>query len=145
MGPRRRIGRPPGIDSEHTRSRILAAGRRCFAAHGYGATTNKMIADRADLTPAAIYFHFGGKQQVFVAALRETQEHVFARMVEAVDAEATFVGKVHAMLETSLAVMRDDPDIAGFISVAPIEVQRHPELADAGLDRRWRDLYDAVT
>ena len=63
----KRIGRPPGTDSQETRARILRTARACFAAYGYAATTNKMIAERSDLTPAAIYFHFGNKRGTFEA------------------------------------------------------------------------------
>jgi AcrR family transcriptional regulator len=54
-------GRPAGVDGAETRERILRAARSCFAAYGYAATTNRMIAERTGVTTAAIHHHFGRK------------------------------------------------------------------------------------
>jgi AcrR family transcriptional regulator len=141
---KKRIGRPAGVDSEDTRARILTAARASFAAKGYSATTTKLVADGAGLTPAAVYFHFGAKDALFLSAYDQTGDDVFRRYRAAIDDEDTFTGKLNGLLDTSLQVMRDDPDLAGFIAVAIAESARHPELASVHNDRRWRDLFDEI-
>jgi TetR/AcrR family acrAB operon transcriptional repressor len=59
---------------EETRSRILAAARRVFAAKGYtGASLDKVAAD-AGLTKGAIYWYFASKSEVLLALVEERRE-----------------------------------------------------------------------
>jgi AcrR family transcriptional regulator len=55
----------PGTSSED----ILTAARGLFARHGYQGTTVRAIASEAGVTPAMIHHFFGGKRQVFLAAV----------------------------------------------------------------------------
>ncbi|MGH8869103.1 MAG: TetR family transcriptional regulator [Actinomycetes bacterium] len=66
-GDRRGPGRRPG--HEDTRGTILEAARRSFAEHGYDGSTVRGIARDADVDPALVHHYFGGKEQVFVAAM----------------------------------------------------------------------------
>jgi AcrR family transcriptional regulator len=43
------------------RTKILDAARALFAEHGYETVTMRMIADRIEYTPTAIYYHFTDK------------------------------------------------------------------------------------
>jgi AcrR family transcriptional regulator len=142
--PKKRIGRPAGVDSEATRARILLAAQASFAANGYSGTTTKLVADAADLTPAAVYFHFGGKDALFIAAYKATGDEVFRQYRAAIVDEHTLSGKLNGVLTVSLELMRDDPDLAGFIAVATAEAERHAELAAVHSDRRWRDLFNEI-
>jgi AcrR family transcriptional regulator len=49
-------------DAPRTRRRMLEAARELFVLNGYGATTLKEIADRADVAVQTIYFTFGNKR-----------------------------------------------------------------------------------
>src|SRR6185295_14928897 len=66
-------GRPKGATRDVTRARILEAARACFAQRGYGATTNREIADKAALTPAALYQYFDSKLALFMATVRDAE------------------------------------------------------------------------
>jgi AcrR family transcriptional regulator len=66
--PRRGPGRRPG--GADTRGEILAAARGSFAARGYDGTTIRGIAREAGVDPALVHHYFGGKEQVFVAAMQ---------------------------------------------------------------------------
>jgi AcrR family transcriptional regulator len=48
---------------------VLEAARRSFAERGYEGTTVRGIARLADVDPALVHHYFGGKEQVFVAAM----------------------------------------------------------------------------
>jgi AcrR family transcriptional regulator len=65
--PRRGPGRRPG--AVDTRGDILAAARTEFAASGYDGATIRGIARAAGVDPALVHHYFGGKEQVFVAAM----------------------------------------------------------------------------
>ncbi|MDJ0767926.1 MAG: TetR family transcriptional regulator [Ilumatobacter sp.] len=61
------LGRRPG-DPDETRRTILAAARRVFAAEGFDRATIRRIAAEADVDPALVNHHFGGKRSLFAAA-----------------------------------------------------------------------------
>jgi len=61
-----RTGRRPG-DATRTRAEILEAARGAFAFHGYEGATMRRIADDAGVDSALISYHFGTKEQLFVA------------------------------------------------------------------------------
>jgi AcrR family transcriptional regulator len=62
-----RTGRRPGRTV--TRQAILTAARSAFAARGYDAVSLRQIAAEADVDPALVHHYFGGKDQLFIAAL----------------------------------------------------------------------------
>lgn len=65
---RRGPGRP--ADGSDRRALILDAARQQFAAKGYAAASVRGIAREAGVDPALVHHYFGGKEQVFVAAMR---------------------------------------------------------------------------
>jgi len=136
------IGRPPGVSSETTRSGVLRAARACFAEYGYTKTTMRMIAMAAGVTPATVHFHFTDKRGMFLVAYDEVDTEVITRYRQAIDGHDTFRDKVTALLEESLLLLRDNPDLGGFVAAAPIEIRRHEELAPArAAESKYRDLY----
>jgi AcrR family transcriptional regulator len=63
---------PPA--GEDTRSRILVAARRVFAAKGYaGASLDEVAAD-AGLTKGAIYWYFASKSEVLLTLMEESRK-----------------------------------------------------------------------
>jgi AcrR family transcriptional regulator len=54
---------------ERTRARLLEIAVRRFAAEGYRRTSVSDIARDAELTPAAVYAYFSGKEALFEAAV----------------------------------------------------------------------------
>lgn len=64
----------PRTNEEHsaeTRTKLLGAGRRFFESRGFAETPADLIAESAGLTRGALHHHFGDKQGLFVAVLRE--------------------------------------------------------------------------
>lgn len=55
-----------------TRTRILEAGRRMFAKHGYEKASLDLIASDAGLTKGAVYWHFSSKHDLFLAILEHS-------------------------------------------------------------------------
>ena len=83
----------PGLDG------IVAASIAEFFEVGYGGTTVRMIANRAEVTVAALYHHFRSKHEILVTIMRS----VMATMAEGT--------------QKNLALAGDDPllQFAGFI------------------------------
>jgi AcrR family transcriptional regulator len=66
-GPRRGPGRRPG--GPDTRGEILTAARDEFAARGFDGTTMRAVASSAGVDAALVHHYFGGKDDLFLAAL----------------------------------------------------------------------------
>lgn len=60
--------------SESTKSKILTAAVDVFAEYGYPAATVAIICKRAEVNIAAISYHFGSKDELFMKAIRHAFE-----------------------------------------------------------------------
>lgn len=58
-------------EKQATRDAILAAARDLFVAEGYGQVSIRKIAERVEYSPAAIYFYFPSKDDIFYALALE--------------------------------------------------------------------------
>lgn len=75
----------PTPDSTDTRARLIEAAILCFAERGFEGAGIREIAQQAQANSALVQYHFGGKEGLYLAALR----HVFesgAHKVEALPA-----------------------------------------------------------
>jgi AcrR family transcriptional regulator len=76
----------------HGEEAILRAAISVMAEHGYHGTSVRDIAERAGLSPAAIYHHFQSKQDVLVTIMERGIDHLLsstrAALAEAGDAPA---------------------------------------------------------
>jgi AcrR family transcriptional regulator len=68
----------------HKRRIILDAAGRVFAAHGLEGASMRAIAKEAGYTPAALYFHYASKEEIYGDLLAESLD----RLNAAVDAAA---------------------------------------------------------
>lgn len=127
---RRKRGRPRASVAAETRVRILNAARSCFAAYGYSDASNKQIADEAGLTSAAIYNHFESKSQLFAATVADAQRDFMETYRRAIG-ERQGLAALDAILAVSPRINANDPALARFFAIVPIEMQRHPEVAAA--------------
>ena len=66
--------------SEKTRQHIIDAAGPLFAEKGYKATTVGEICRIAGVNQAAISFHFGGKEQLYLALVRYSYEYGLAQV-----------------------------------------------------------------
>lgn len=138
----------PLSKGERTRRRILQAARELVLAQGYSATSMRQIARAAGITPAAIYAHFSGKEEIFDTLLQAAAPFdEFAQLFEHVTS-----GSAEALIETVLRRMIEL--LAGhqeYMQLALIDAQEReaaslvrlvPRLFPAGLafHRRLREL-----
>jgi AcrR family transcriptional regulator len=59
---------------EHTRNLLLDAAEKAFAERGLGGAALEDIADSAGYTRGAIYAHFGGKEELFLAVIERQRQ-----------------------------------------------------------------------
>lgn len=139
-----RLGRPVDADGDATRTRILRAARTAFADLGYAATTYRLLAERAELAPSAIYNYYSSKIELYAAVHAEVQLETYAEWIlPAIAGTATFATRADALLASFARMNAKDPEAARFQASARIDTARHIELArvGAGLPKQRRRLY----
>ena len=64
-------GTGPGTSRGDTRERIQQVAVELFTEHGYDKTSLREIAERLDVTKAALYYHFKSKEDIVVSLLED--------------------------------------------------------------------------
>ena len=67
------------VRGEATRLRILDAARDVLVERGYGGTSTRAVAERADSQLSLVHYHFGGKQQLLAEVLERQNEELLER------------------------------------------------------------------
>ena len=136
--PRRR-GRPPAADSAETKAKIFECARQLFGERGYGSVTNKDLAAEAGLTTGALYHYVDSKAELYAQVYDDVRARYYARFDDAIAGSEGFVGQLEAVFDAAVALNREDPSIAKFISALRFDVRRHEEVrrlvADALAER----------
>jgi len=95
----------PPIEGD-TRARLLEAGLRLFAAHGYDGVSTRQLASTAEVNIAAIGYHFGGKKELYHAVVRQQ-----------VTETSPIVGPVAAMVVAGIEIAgKDRQALAGIVT-----------------------------
>jgi AcrR family transcriptional regulator len=128
------VGTTKAEQSEATRRELVKVARRLFAKRGYAATPIEEIVRSAGVTRGALYHHFEGKQDLFLAVFEEMEGELSQQVADAAAKEPR--PELHlevgcqAMLDACLdpAVQRiallDAPSVLGWQSWHEIE-ERH--------------------
>ncbi|QLL08701.1 TetR/AcrR family transcriptional regulator [Mycobacterium vicinigordonae] len=132
------------MGSEETRRLILDSAERLFAEHGYATTTLKMIAEDAGLTQGSVYHHYRTKSELFLKVDSSANDRMLVPMQEAAAAERTFSAQLSAVLDVATEIVRTDPVTHHFVVMVRLEARRHAEIAEAGHDTRWGDLWQLL-
>src|SRR5215210_2176943 len=82
--------------------RILDAALSVFSSRGYRDASVDEVAEAAETSKGGIYFHFPGKQAIFLALLERSAGLLLSRIVEAVEVERQPVVRADAALRAVL-------------------------------------------
>ena len=117
--------------SDATTSELVEVARRLFAADGYAATSLEDVVRGAGVTKGALYHHFGGKRDLFLAVyereqarLAQVQFQAFARKKGAWEG---FFAATRAFFEASLdpgvqrITLLDAPSVLGWEAMREVE------------------------
>jgi AcrR family transcriptional regulator len=132
------------LRGQETRLRILDAARDVLLERGYGATSTRAVAERADTQLSLVHYHFGGKQRMLVAVLARENELLLERQRRLYAAPGSLAEKWHTACDFL------DRDIgSGYVRVlwelwaaglADETLAAEWRAAMAG----WRDLLESV-
>jgi AcrR family transcriptional regulator len=142
----------PAVPSKETETqqRILESAVRLFAERGYQATSVREITADAGCNVAAVNYHFGGKENLYLETFRELLADLRDRRIRRVEAdtEASAGSQTLEMLLESIANAFLEPFVEGGRGQLLIGFMAH-EMADRQLpprvfvDEFIRPMFDA--
>jgi AcrR family transcriptional regulator len=127
------VGRIAGVTADETRARLLGTAAAVFARLGYGKASIAQITSEAGLSSGAVYAHYAGKAELFVATLREHGGAEFERLLggggldfasfltsrgEALERRSPAHG---ALLIEAIVAAKHDPEVAEILTSSVAE------------------------
>ena len=121
-------GRPASGTLERRLEQLVNDATQVFLQNGYGSTTLDLVAQKAHVAKRTIYRHFGGKEELFGAVVRQRIDTLVA-LFPNVDAdegslEQVLKGFAHELLAVVLS-----PETISLYRIIMGETSRFPELA----------------
>ena len=114
-----------------TMNSLMSAARRSFRLHGYAATSMDALCADAGLTRGALYHHFGGKEGLLEAVVREIDSEMGTRMSSVADAIADPFESLKACCLTYFELALD-PEVQQIVlKDAPAVLGQHLRDIDA--------------
>ncbi|MEW5420933.1 TetR/AcrR family transcriptional regulator [Amorphus sp. 3PC139-8] len=106
---------PHKRDAEATRRRILDAARHAFAEHGLSGARIDQISRASEANVQMIYRYFGGKEELYLAALEDTYAGIRA-MEQQLDLTTLLPEEgIRRLVEFTFDYLRDNPDFVAII------------------------------
>ncbi len=88
-------------DNPGTKKRIIEVARGLFSQHGYLGVSMNDIAERVNITKAALYYHFTGKTEIYREVLDEVFNRLNSLIAKALD-ENTVSQRLHKLIDSYL-------------------------------------------
>jgi AcrR family transcriptional regulator len=141
---RRGSGRPPA-GAAPVRDALLRSAATHFSKYGYAGASTRAILAEAGTTAPALYHHFGNKTGLYIAAAAAAQEHVLSAFTAAITDRPTLADRMSALLAEAIALRREHPNVAKYLSVIQQDIARHAELSElASYEARFDGLWRSV-
>ena len=100
------------------RRRILEGALRAFAKKGFYNTKVSEIASEAGVADGTIYLYFKNKDDLLISLFEDRMEWIIARLRAELEAvEGGVDAKLRGVIRLHVALARDEPDLAEFITV----------------------------
>lgn len=122
--------------SEEFVQRILATATEVFAEEGFAGARMDVIARRARVNKALIYYHIGDKASLYAASLREIMQRNTSLLEEAIAGKNTCEEKLRALTETIGRIVAEKPSLPRLILREAASGGAHlPDQAITGMAR----------
>ena len=92
-------------------AQLLQIACRFFARYGYKGTSLRDIAEEANITKAALYYHFPNKNSLYERIVLEGLRVLVDEVTEATSHAQTAREKLHAFMMTTAEIYVRDPDL----------------------------------
>lgn len=95
----------PKLPAEKRRAQLIEAAMKVISKKGYAGATTEAIAKKAGLTKGALYFHFGNKEDIFFAVVKEISERQFALVTRPLLEESNPEKGLEKMIKSALELV----------------------------------------
>ena len=140
------------MDRGNTKQEILKASLELFSVQGFEATSISQIADAVGIRKASLYSHFGSKQAILDAIVKEVlqqygEHSIFARANWEKDADNLPLTADEAvrMIQGQIRYILHDPAISRARKMLVIEQFQNPELAKLQTKQNYSDVLGYFT
>ena len=119
-------------DPNSMKAKILASARKIFGEYGYNDTTTRRIAGEVGIDISTLYYHWGEKQDLYEAVLKDVSDEIQSRLKEV---EKKVSGQtLKSRLEISIDLMCDylfsHPEVSNLILFGYFSKTRHGVTMD---------------
>ncbi|OBQ24693.1 MAG: TetR family transcriptional regulator [Anabaena sp. WA113] len=121
-----RVFHSPPSSENQTRTRILQAAQRLFAAKGFEGTTTRDLAQIAGVAEGTLFRHFANKKAIFVEVATSGWVDILTDLLT----ELSEMGSYKAVAPVMRRRMCNLQKNADIMRVCFMEVQFHPDLRD---------------
>ena len=109
---------------------MLGKALAVFSRKGYSATTLQDIAEEANVTRGAIYWHFAGKAELYHSLISEYSGRANAIVQQAAAEGGTLVEILQRIFVRQLQVIEDDADLRALMELSLFKTGLSPELEE---------------
>ena len=121
-----RVFHSPPSSENQTRTRILQAAQRLFAAKGFEGTTTRDLAQTAGVAEGTLFRHFANKKAILVEVATSGWVDILTDLLT----ELSEMGSYKAIAQVMRRRMWNLQKNADIMRVCFMEVQFHPDLRD---------------
>ncbi|MTJ08905.1 MULTISPECIES: TetR/AcrR family transcriptional regulator [unclassified Anabaena] len=121
-----RVFHSPPPSEAQTRTRILQAAQRLFAAQGFEGTTTRDLAKSAGIAEGTLFRHFANKKAILVEVATSGWVDILTDLLT----ELSEMGSYKAIAQVMRRRMWNLQKNADIMRVCFMEVQFHPDLRD---------------
>jgi AcrR family transcriptional regulator len=129
-----------------TRRLLLEAAGAVFAERGYHGTTIREICRRAGANIAAINYHFGDKERLYLEVLRDSQGRALAKypLDSGLAPEAPAAERLRVFIQSFLFRIFDPGPTAWHGKLMTMEMVHPTTALDAMVEERFRPMYEQL-
>lgn len=110
------------------RNEILEVSRNLLIQHGFSKLSMRNIAKRANVTATSIYLHFDNKDDLLLALIEESIEHLKENLVEQVDSSKDLFKQLEDLAQAYIHFALENPQEYEIIyMVRPEEMPQYPK------------------
>jgi AcrR family transcriptional regulator len=121
-----RVFNSPPTTEVQTRTRILDAAQRLFAAQGFDGTTTRDLAQAAGVAEGTLFRHFANKKAILIEVATQGWVEILTDLLTELSEMGTYKA-VAQVMRRRMWNMRKNADM---MRVCFMEAQFHPELRD---------------
>jgi len=131
--------------TDGTRSRIAQSAIRLFATHGYDGTSVREIAEAAGVTKPVLYYHFGSKEQLYVAMIEECYERFIGHIEQATRSKRPFRERLRELVAAHFDYFVHEENTARMLYMVAFAPQKSSPRVDLSkLEQPHLDLLAGV-